>query len=84
MKKKVLTKRENNAVNRIAWMRRAVNVNDGLRQNGFGTLGAVSAIVQKYCPELTHDEVYNFWNFRGFDSIVLNKMEIVLDNLKAE
>jgi len=84
MGKIMLTKRQNNAASRIEWMRRAVKVNGGFFSAGFQNVGAVSAIVQRYYPKLSHEDVYKFWNFRGLDENVLAKMEIVLDNLKAE
>ena len=51
---------------------------------GFTSVVALRAIVNHYYPEITYQKLIEFWNFRTCDPDILQKITIVLENLKKE
>lgn len=84
MREKVLTNREKTTLNRASYMKRAAGVIEGFLSVRFSALSAVVAIAQQYDEALTYDDVFKFWNFKNMNLDVLERMEKVLEKLKAE
>lgn len=80
----MLRKRENYAMERAQYMQHAGKVIQAFLSTSFKSFGAVVAIMQQYYPDLSRDEIYNFWSYKTMNRDVLSKMENVLENLKAE
>lgn len=84
MRKELLTKRENVVLQRAKYMQAAGRTIQSFLQLNWKSLPAVVAIVQQHYPDVTRDEVYNFWSYKTMNHDLLNKMECILEILKSE
>ena len=79
-----LIKRENSAMERAQYMQDAGKTIQAFLKTNFKTFGAVQAIMQENYPELTREEIYNFWSYKTMNRDMIHKMEVVLQKLKSE
>lgn len=84
MRKDLLTKRENLVLQRAKYMQSAGKTIQNFLINNWKSLPAVVAVVQQYYPEVTRDEIYNFWSFKTMNYDLLDKMDNILEKLKSE
>lgn len=84
MSDKMLRKRENATMQRAKYMQAAGKIIQDFLKSNWKSLQAVTAIVQQSYPDVTNEEVANFWSFKTMNWDLLGKMEIILDKLKQE
>jgi len=84
MGKELLTKRENVVLQRAVYMQSAGKVVQQFIKLGWKSLPAIVALVQQHYPDITRDTVFNFWSYKTMNYDLLQKMETILEQLKAE
>jgi hypothetical protein len=80
----MLTKREKAALERALIMQRSGKVIQRFISAGWKNIDAVVAVVQQEYPKVERYALLRFWNNRDLNLDLLEKMEVVLENLKAE